>query len=141
MYPDSFETNVDGMSTDASLVDNRFATEPIAVVKPAEQPLSEEELYTLFEQAISDRVQAVRARLNRISEPLTHQPLTTGDGWYTGSVEVEPCTEPLRQCASVAIRSSLLSKTWERCLILANLALLLMMSGFDLMGVLVLYLR
>ena len=70
MYPDSFETNVDGMSADASVVNNRFATEPIAVVKPAEQPLSEEELYTLFEQAISDRVQAVRVRLNRISQRL-----------------------------------------------------------------------
>jgi hypothetical protein len=37
--------------------------------------------------------------------------------------------------------SSLLSNTWQRGIILASLTLLLMMSGFDLMGVLVLHMR
>ncbi len=132
--PGSFEPNTDGVSADVSVVDDRFATEPMTTVKPAEQQLSEEELHRSFELAISDR-------LHRVSGPLTPRPHTTGDGGYTASVEVVPSTEPLRQCGGAGMWSSLMSNPWQRGIILASLALLLLMSGFDLMGLLVLHLR
>src|SRR5437899_140428 len=51
------------------IVQDQFATTPIIAVRPAfayEQP-DEEELYTSFEQAISDRVMVVNKQLSRIS--------------------------------------------------------------------------
>jgi len=130
----SFEQNSDGVSADVSLVDDRFATEPMTMVTPTEQQVSEEELHRFFEQAIS-------ARLHRISGPFTSRPHTTGDGRYTASVKSVPSTEPLRQCGGAEKWSSLLSNPWQRGIILASLALLLLMSGFDLMGLVVLHLR
>ncbi len=139
--PDYFKQNADSVSVDVSMVDDRFVTEPMTTVKPAEQQASEEELHRFFEQAISDRVQAISACLKRVSGPLTHQPHTTGDGRYTGFVADVPSTEPLRQGGGAGMWTSLLSNPWQRGIILASLALLLMMSGFDLMGVLVLHMR
>ncbi len=132
--PGSFEQNTDGVSADVSLVDDRFATEPMTVVTLTEQQVSEEELHRFFEQAIS-------ARLHSIGGPLTPWPHTTGDGRYTTSVKRVPSTEPLRQCGGAGMWSSLLSNPWQRGIVLASLALLLLMSGFDLMGLLVLHLR
>ncbi len=136
-----FEQNADRASADVSVVDDRFGTEPMTTVKPAEPQVSEEELHRFFEQAISDRMQAVSACLNRINGPLTSGPHTTDDKRYAGSREVTPSAEPLRQQGGAGIWSSLLSHPWQRGITLVSLALLLMMSGFDLMGVLVLHLR
>ena len=136
--PGYLEQNADGVSVNVSVVDDRFATEPLTAVKPAEQQSSEEELHRLFEQAMSDRVQAISACLHRVSGPLTPRPHTALDGRCTGSVEVVPSPEPLRQRGGAELWSSLLSNPWQRVIILASLALLLLMSGFDLMGVLVL---
>ena len=132
--PSYFEQNADSVSADVSVVDDRLATEPMTSVQPAEWQVSEEELHRFFEQAIS-------ACLKRLSGPLAHQPDTTGDGRYTGSVEGVPSTEPLRQRGGAGRWPSPLSNPWQRGTILVSLALLLLMSGIDLMGLLVLHLR
>jgi hypothetical protein len=139
--PGSFEQNADGISADVSVVDDRFATEPMTAMQPAEQQVSEEELHRFFEQAISDRVQAVRVRLDRISEPLTCQSSTIADVRYTGTFAGVPSTEPLKLSGAVGMWSSLLSNPWQRGITLMSLALLLLMSGFDLMGLLFLHMR
>jgi hypothetical protein len=130
---DYFEQNAGRVSAEVSVVDDRFVTEPMTTVKPAEQQVSEEELHRFFEQAISNR-------MHRINGPLTSQLHTTDERRYAGSV-VAPLAESLRQQGGAGIWSSLLSDSWQRGIILASLALLLTMSGFDLMGVLVLHLR
>ncbi len=135
------ERKADRVTAGVSVVDDRFATEPIPVVKPAEQQLSEEELHTLFEQAISDRVQAVSARLSHISGPLARRPHTSGYECCAASLQIAPSTEPLRQRSDGGLWPSLLSNTWRHGITLASLALLLVMSGFDLMGLLVLHMR
>jgi len=143
--PDYFEQNADSVSADVSVVDDRLATEPMTAVQPAEQQVSEEELHRFFEQAMSDRLQAISAYLKCFSGPLTHQPLTTGDG--EGLVPVRGTSTfgsvlmPLAGTRGAGMWSSLLSKTWQRGIILVSLALLLLMSGFDLMGLLVLHMR
>ncbi len=121
-------------TTDMPLADDRFVTEPIVTIQP--EPLSEEELHTLFEQAISDRLLAVSERLSRISGPLTHRPETTRHERCAHSVAVGivPSTRP-----QDSMSSSLLSHTWQRSVTLVSLALLFMLLGFDLMGVLVLH--
>jgi hypothetical protein len=120
----SFEQNVHYVSADVSEVDYQFATEPMTAVKPEEQ-VSEEELYRSFELALTPCS-------NRVSGSLTHQPYTTGD--TEGLV-------PARGTRGTGIWSSLLSNPWQRGIILVSLGLSLLMSGFDLMGVLVLHMR
>jgi len=128
----SFEQNVHYVSADVSELDYQFATEPMTAVKLAEQQVSEKELLSFVEQAISDRMEAISACSNRVSGSLTHQPHTTGD--REGLV-------PLADIRSTGIWSSLLSNPRQRDIILVSLGLSLLMSGFDLMGVLVLHMR
>src|SRR5260370_21610739 len=79
---------------DMPAVEDRFVTEPIIAVEPAYRQLDEQELHTLFEQAISDRVVAVSARLKRISSALNDcQPVsleTTSQRMHQASVAVVP---------------------------------------------------
>ena len=134
----SFEQNAHYVSADVSELDYQFATEPMTAVKPVEQQVSEEELYRSFELALTPCS-------NRVSGSLTHQPHTTGD--TEGLVPTRDTSTfgsvlvPLAGTRGTAIWSSLLSNPWQRGVILASLALFLLMSGFDLMGVLVLHMR
>ncbi len=134
----SFEQNAHYMFADVSEVDYQFATEPMTVVKQAEQQLSEEDLYRSFELAITPCS-------NRVSRSLTHQPHTTGDREglvpARGTTTFSSVLVPLAGTRDARIWSSLLSNPWQRGIILTSLVLLLLMSGFDLMGVLVLYMR
>jgi hypothetical protein len=103
-----FERNAHSASADVSEVDDHFATEPLTAVKPAEQRVSEEELLSFIEQAISDRMQAMSACSNRVSGSLTHRPSIAGDARYTGSVDGAPSTESLRKHGGAGMWSSLL---------------------------------
>jgi hypothetical protein len=136
-----FEQNADSVS----VVDDRLATEPMTAVQPAEWQVSEEELHRFFEQAMSDRVQAISACLKRVSGPLTHQPHTTGDGEglvpARGTSTFGSVLVPLAGTRGAGMWPSLLSNPWQCAITLVSLALLLLMSGFDLMGLLVLHMR
>ncbi len=134
----SFEQNAHYVSADVSELDYQFATEPMTAVKLAEQQVSEEELYRSFELALTPCS-------NRVSGSLTHQPHTTGDreGLVPArSTSTLPNVLVLRAgTRSTGIWSSLLRNPWQRGVILVSLGLSLLMSGFDLMGVLVLHMR
>jgi hypothetical protein len=128
---------------DMPVVEDRFVTEPIIAVEPAYRQLDEEELHTLFEQAISDRVVAVSARLKRISSSLNDcqpvSPETTHQRMHQAPVEIVPSNwlPGSRERTKLFSPNSL----WQRSFIAASLALMLLLSGFDLMGVLVLQMR
>ncbi len=121
--------------------DDQFATQPVPTVETADKQLSEEELHTLFEQAMSDRMEANSVCLRPTSEQLTHRPKATHHRWDVSSVEVEPSTEQSRQCSAAGTWSSLLNMTWQRGITLTCLASMLVMTGFDLMGLLILHMR
>ncbi|MDQ2904691.1 MAG: hypothetical protein M3Y81_14195 [Chloroflexota bacterium] len=127
------------VATTLFMADDGFSTTPMPVVKPAYQPANEEELHTSFEQAISDRVLAVKLRLNRVSAPLKLSPsswkeeriLTTGqDAAYSA----------LQLPSSILPKKTRWSR-WHLGIMLGCLVLLLVMIGFDLMGLLVLHAR
>jgi hypothetical protein len=141
------ELNFRGFDTDAyvnesSLVEDRFATMPVLTVNPLTQPLSEEELHTSFEQAISDRLMIVNQRLSLASGPLTHtypqrsqvhtEPL--GDTKALKSAVYPPVPE--QQHYTVPTKGD-----WRRLLAYGCLALMFTLIGFDLMGVLMLHAR
>ena len=139
------ELNFRGFNTDAyvnesSLVEDRFATMPVLTVNPLTQPLSEEELHTSFEQAISDRLMIVNQRLSLASGPLTYtypqcsqvhtEPL--GHTKVMNSTGYPPVPEQRHH-------TMLTKGDWRRLLTYGCLALMLMLIGFDLMGMLMLH--
>jgi len=128
---------------DLPAVEDRFVTEPIIAVEPAYRQLNEEELHTLFEQAISDRVVAVSARLKHISSALNDclpvTPETTSQRMHQASVEIVPSN--WLPDSRETMRSLSPNSLWQRSLIIASLAVMLLLTGFDLMGVLVLHMR
>ncbi len=124
------------VATALFMADDSFSTAPMVVVKPAYEPPNEEELHTSFEQAISDRVLAVKLRLNRVSAPLA----LSASSWNEEHI---PTTQQDAAYAALQLPSNISSKKtrWRLGIILGCLALLLVMIGFDLMGLLVLYAR
>jgi hypothetical protein len=107
----------------------------MAVVQPAFQFQGEEELHTSFEQAISDRVMAVNRQLSHLSGPIT-------DTGY-----VQPHTDDLvhPDILTIAIplpavaNPSHHENVWQRIVLMVCLCLILVMLGFDLLGVLLVY--
>src|SRR5437660_12498637 len=57
------------VQTDNLAAEDDYATIPIVAIRPLSQQPDEEELYTSFEDAISDRLVALRGRLSRLSDP------------------------------------------------------------------------
>lgn len=98
------------------LDNNDFATVPLCTVSPASAPQSkdEEEVYTLFEEAI-------RERAARISHRLHSQPI------------------PARQRPADAPPTRLVYCwwAWHRTIAIVCLAVSLLLAGFDLMGLLI----
>ena len=127
--------NADAYVDESSSVEDRFATMPVLTVTPLPQPLSEEELHTSFEQAISDRLMIVNQRLSLASGPLTHA--------YTQRFQVH--TEPLGYTgvhppvAEQQQHAAHTKSSWRRELTYACLALMFTFLGFDLMGMLMLH--
>lgn len=130
-----FETQLDLRCLSAQVLpeDDYFATVPMSVVQPASvrESASEEDLYTLFEEAISARVAVVSRQLSHLSPP-----------------EGDVCTAMQGCCASTARRRTCFSavvarfrRFWQTrrpALTLLCLGLNLLLLGFDCMGVLVL---
>jgi len=109
----------------------------VVAVKPAFQQADEEELHTSFEQAISDRVLAVNRQLSRMSGPIT-------DAGYGC---VQPHTDELIQQDIPAMTMPLPAVAnpsghvdmWKQIVLMVCLCLMLVLLGFDLMGVLIVY--
>src|SRR5712692_1733801 len=125
---------------DMPAVEDRFVTEPIIAVEPAYRQLDEQELHTLFEQAISDRVVAVSARLKRISSALNDcqpvSPETTNQRMHQTPVEIVPSNwlPDSREQPTPLSPTSL----WQRSFIIARLAVMLLLPGFAILTFLVL---
>ena len=128
-------------TNDSLLVEDRFATMPaLAIVTPLSQSLSEEELHTAFEQAISDRLMIVNRQLSRVSGPLTHTYIQCGPvnteplGQASAIYSAVYCTAPQQQHHTVRTKDA-----WRRNVTYGCLALMFTLLGFDLMGLLMLH--
>lgn len=127
---------------------DRFATQPglaaVPAPAPTYRPFNEEELHTSFEHAISDRVLAVNRMLTLQGE----RRITTG---LLSSQMMPLMPSALLQVAPVVAQvvrdkqprkkslSLLSSNRWLRGITYSSFALMLMLVGFDLMGMLVLF--
>ena len=106
-----------------------YATTPLVVVRPTYTQPNEEELHTSFEEAISDRVLAVNRQLRHLSNPLTDC-----------MVVKSPTYSPLK-VQSLLARLKRPGYASRQALLYVAISLMLVMVGFDLMGLLVLQTR
>ncbi len=115
-----------------SMAEN-YATTPMVAVTPIPPALDEETLYTQFEEAMSDRLVALHGRLDRLSFPV-HE---TSQVCY--ATDQLACISP--DSIDASTHTSLLNDGWRRMFIYTCGAFILIMLGFDLMGLLVLHAR
>src|SRR5579884_1012264 len=117
-------------------MNNIYATIPMIAVeaqsaralsRPVSPDTGEEELHTSFEQAISDRLLALNSRLQRITR-------STDPAFAPPSLWLQTQAEPTRHGRTRRLH-------WQQRMLLASLALMFLLLGFDLMGLLVLYLH
>lgn len=123
----SAETELDlrCLSLSSLLDDEYFTTQPMLAIpsQSTSRATDEDELYTSFEQAISERV-------TRISRQLSELPLAT----HSRPLTIE--TQPLVTSGDSLPHQPLWSAR-QRVLALSCLGLSLLLAGFDLMGLLV----
>ena len=106
-----------------------FATAPMQAIWREPDRQREEEAYTSFEAAISNRVLALKER--RISTYLETD----------ARCSVSPAMDRLTYKALTLWHNARSRQIWKRSLLLFGAALMFMLIGFDLMGVLVLHAR
>ncbi len=103
-----------------------YATSPLVAVRSIYRQSNEEELHSSFEEAISDRVLAVNRQLRRLSVPLTENL----------SIQSPSSSVVKMQCLSAYLTS--LGQASRLAMLRIAIAFMLVMVGFDLMGLLVL---
>jgi hypothetical protein len=130
------------MTQEPSSQSMAYATAPIEVVKPKEilaklpttEKVSEEELHSSFEDALEQRLNS--GDLRCISDMLEELPLTS-------TTQRLPHTEPLalEQKSShikQKVSHTLAQLNWKSYALIASFALICILLGFDLMGLLLL---
>ncbi len=127
--PAGTELDMHCLSADTPVPEDLYATVAIAHARPVYRRSDEEELYISFEEAISDRVLAVNRQLQRLS------------GTLAGARQTEPQTSASLKSHILAIRPPSFGSARQKITLFASIALILLLSGFDLMGLLVLHLR
>ncbi len=106
-----------------------FATAPMKAMQREFDWQREEEVYTSFEAAISNRVLALKER---------HIHTYSGTG---ASESIKPSLRTLARSATTFWHTVCSRRVWRRGLLHVVLALVLMLVGFDLMGLLILFAR
>ncbi len=130
--PAATEPGIHCVITDRVTPEDRYSTTPMAIISSIYRQPNEEELHTSFEEAISDRVLAVNRQLSRLSGTLTK---------LTNNSFVQSQTNVTVKQHSRALRSTLPGLAARRSILFIAIAFMLVMAGFDLMGLLVLHVR
>ena len=125
--PDGSVDDTDAVSSAmASTGDSLFVTTPMPAFRPLFQRSDEEEVYTSFEEAMSERVLAVNRQLSHLSRAQSR---------VRQSVSQVECGRSSRAGGALAR----VRKAWQSALLLLSMALMLVLLGFDVMGLLVLH--
>ena len=127
--------------------ENIYATEPLpAVRKPVFHQPDEEELHTSFEEAISDRLFAIDSRLSRLSNPVLNAQYArrNTDALFPSGVSANNTTAArgfVQTTSTIDNIQSLSAVSWIRATIFACSAMMFMLLGFDLFGILMLHMH
>lgn len=121
-----------GVQTDIPVMVDSYMTQPMPVMTLPCELVDEEEVYSAFEEALSERQRALQWKSRLLSNASLHAVRNT---------------DPLAQQSVTFARTNVSTDTsasnrgWQRGLIFASLALIFILAGFDLMGLLVLHMH
>ena len=134
---DAMDTTIKAdLITDIPVIEDWFATMPAIPAVSSQQKIDEEELHTSFEHAISDRLITVNRKLSLISGPLTDP-----ERVHLQNTQRLICSHsmPNVEVAAHSTPHASMKGRWRRSLLLFSLALMFLLVGFDIMGLLVLH--
>jgi len=124
--PAETEPDILCMTTEPTTSEDIYSTTPLIAMHSMYRQSNEDELHSSFEEAISGRVYVLNKQLRRLSVPLIdHVPLQT-----SMQAQVEPPAK--------GIYVPLLRPCTRQVMLLITIAFMLIMVGFDLMGLLIL---
>ena len=127
--PAETEPDIRCMSTETVAFEDLYSTTPLIRMRSIYRQPNEEELHSSFEEAISDRVLAVNKQLKRLSIPLADS--------------LPVLAPPYASIQPLSLREhyGILKYATRQVMFSMAIAFMLIMVGFDLMGLLVLNMR
>jgi hypothetical protein len=124
--PAETEPDIRCMSTETVAFEDLYSTTPLIRMRSIYRQPNEEELHSSFEEAISDRVFALNKQLRYLNVPLID------------SVPAQSSMRGVVGLPSDPTPFTLLRSRSRQVMLLIAIAFMLIMVGFDLMGLLVL---
>ena len=124
--PAETEPDIRCMTTETTASEDMYSTTPLIVMRSIYRQSNEDELHSSFEEAISDRVFALNKQLRRLSVPLID------------NVPVQSSMYPHVELPAKPTHFTLLRPGSRQVMLLITIAFMLIMVGFDLMGLLIL---
>lgn len=134
--------NTDNLSEMTQVVQESYTTIPMPAFKPyrSSYVLDEEELYSSFEQAISERLQSqhlIRTGTQKL--PHEHNPKRTSNRARTSKTMSGKHYGSSARGSQVSLAHNVVApqRTWQTTLLLVVFGLMCLLAGFDLMGLLI----
>ena len=124
--PAETEPDIRFMTTETSASEDIYSTTPLIAMRSIYRQPNEDELHSSFEEAISDRVLALNRQFRHLSVPLTDD------------VSMQSSKRPLVNLQSEPTHFTLLRPGFGQAMLLITIAFMLIMVGFDIMGLLIL---
>ena len=124
--PAETEPDIRCMTTETAASEDMYSTTPLIVMRSMYRRPNEDELHSSFEEAISDRVFALNKQLRHLSVPLIE------------NVSLQSSMRPQVKIQSKPIHFTLLGPDSRQVMLLLIIAFMLIMVGFDLMGLIIL---
>jgi hypothetical protein len=128
-YPAETELDIRCITTDTGATEDIYSTTPMPIIRSVSPQSNEEELHSSFEKAISDRVLVLNRQLRHLSIPLTD------------NFSVQSPLSSVVKIPSLTARLTSLGRASRQALLRIAIAFMLVMVGFDLMGLLVLHMQ
>ena len=127
--PAETELDIRCITTDTGATEDIYSTTPLTITRSLYRQSNEEELHSSFEEAISDRVLVLNRQLRRLSIPLTE------------NLSVQTPSSSVVKMQGLTGRLTSLGRASRQTMLSLAIAFMLVMVGFDLMGLLVLHMQ
>ncbi len=124
--PAETEPDIRCMTTETASLEDKYSTTPLIMMRSIYRQSNEDELHSSFEEAISDRVLALNRQLGHLSVPLI------------ANVSAQSPMRDVIKLQNIPTCFTLLRSGSRQIMLLIAIAFMLIMVGFDLMGLLVL---
>jgi hypothetical protein len=127
--PAETELDIRCITTETAATEDMYSTTPLKNMRSIYRQSNEEELHSSFEEAISDRVLVLNRQLRRVSIP------------FTDNVSIQSPLSSEVKMPSLSARLTSIGQASRQAMLHIAIAFMLVMVGFDLMGLLVLHMR